>query len=144
MRRFHRAKNKKDVIDALFREGKGPFSQIWQIIIFATCLGVRIGKREELGECDSSVAIPASVFSNNCQSWPGIAYLIGLVEMRDPSILNPDEETDESRIKIMEEYANAGLEEMRLQLESSEYCLDGIIQLLKKYSDDSSVESDLI
>jgi dnd system-associated protein 4 len=144
MRRFHRAKDKQEVIDALFANGKGPFSQIWQIIIFATCLGFRLGRREPLGECDSSVAIPPSVFLNNCPSWPGLGYLISLVESTDPHILNMDDATDEKRIILLEEYANAGLAIIREEVEGKDYSLDGIIQLVNKYLDSNKSETDSI
>jgi dnd system-associated protein 4 len=95
MRRFNRSRNKQGVIDALLGNGNGIFSHIWQVMIFAASLGCKIGKREPLQDVDSSVAIPSSVFSNNCQSWPGIVYLINLVTSSDPSSLNSDEATDD-------------------------------------------------
>jgi dnd system-associated protein 4 len=144
MRRFHRAKDKQEVIDKLFANGKGPFSQIWQIIVFATCLGYKMGRKEPLGDCDSSVAIPPSVFLNNCASWPGLGYMINLVESKDPHILNMDDSTDEKRITLLEEYANAGLAKMREELEVKDYSLDGIIQMIHKYLDHNKSETDSI
>lgn len=144
MRRFHRAKDKQEVIDKLFANGKGPFSQIWQIIVFATCLGYRLGRKEPLGECDSSVAIPPSVFLNNCASWPGLGYLINLVESTDPHILNMDDSTDEKRILLLEQYANAGLSKIREELEGKDYSLDGIIQMIGEYLYNNKSETDSI
>lgn len=130
MRRFNRATNKRDVIERLLASNGGAFVQIWQIIIFAACLGFKHGRREPLGEVDSSVAIPPSVFANNCSSWPGIVYLVSIVDSSDANVLNSDETTDENRMKILEEYANGGLEMMRESLEPRDYSLDSICQIL--------------
>jgi dnd system-associated protein 4 len=141
MRRFNRSKNKQSVIDSLLAGESGPFSQIWQIMIFSACLGYKIGKREPLNEVDSSVAIPASVFSNNCQSWPGLVYLINLVSSSDPASLNSDDASDDLRMKVLEEYANAGLSYIREKLESRSYSIDSVLQLLQENSREASVSS---
>jgi dnd system-associated protein 4 len=134
MRRFNRSRTKQGVIDSLLGNGDGIFSHIWQVMIFATALGCKIGKREPLQEVDSSVAIPSSVFSNNCQSWPGIVYLINLVTTSDPGALSSDEATDDMRMRIMEEYANAGLTYIKEKLESRSYSIDAVLQLLQEHS----------
>jgi dnd system-associated protein 4 len=130
MRRFNRATDKRDVVEKLLSSNGGAFSQIWQIMIFAACLGVKIKRKEALGDTDSSVAIPPSVLANNCSSWPGLLYLINIVETSDPNILNSDESADESRMRLLEEYANGGLAFMRENLETKEYSLDSVCQLL--------------
>ena len=144
MRRFHRAKDKQPIIDALTGTERGPFSQIWEIMVFSTCLGFRLDRREPLGDTDSSVAIPPSVLMNNCASWPGLGYLINLVVSSDPHILNMDNVTDEKRIKILEEYANAGLAYVRERLEAKEYSLDSICQLILEQMKPESAETDSI
>lgn len=144
MRRFHRAKDKQEVIDKLLANGKGPFSQIWQIMVFATCLGFRLGRKEPLADWDSSVAIPPSVFLNNCASWPGLNYLINLAEFKDPSVLNMDETTDEKRTALLEQYANAGLSKIRDELDGKDYSLDGIIQMISEYLYNFQSETDSI
>lgn len=130
MKRFNRAIDKRDVVERLLSSNGGVFPQIWQIMIFAACLGVKIKRRAPLGDTDSSVAIPPSVLANNCSSWPGLLYLINIVETSDPNILNSDESADESRMKLLEEYANGGLAFMRENLETRDYSLDSVCQLL--------------
>lgn len=130
MRRFNRAIDKRDVVDKLLVSNGGAFAQIWQIMIFAACLGVKTQRKVPLGETDSSVAIPPSVLANNCSSWPGIVYLINIVETSDPNILNSDEGADEVRMKLLEEYANGGLAFMKENLETKDYSLDSVCQLL--------------
>jgi dnd system-associated protein 4 len=130
MRRFHRDRDKQPVIDALIADGKGPFSQIWQVMIFASALGFRIQKKVPLKEADSNVAIPPSVFSNNCASWPGYAYLLNLVETSNPNVFNNDDSADERRIRLLEEYANGGLEHIRENLDSQNYSLDSVCRLI--------------
>lgn len=130
MKRFNRATDKRDVVEKLLASNGGAFPQIWQIMIFAACLGVKIQRKLPLGETDSSVAIPPSVLANNCSSWPGLLYLINIVENSDPNALNSDEVADEARMKLLEEYANGGLAFMRENLETKDYSLDGVCQLL--------------
>jgi len=130
MRRFHRDRDKQPVIDALIADGKGPFSQIWRIMIFASALGFRIQSRVPLKEAESNVAIPPSVFANNCSSWPGYAFLINLVDTSNPNIFNNDDAADERRIRTLEEYANGGLEYMRDNLDSQNYSLDSVCRLI--------------
>lgn len=130
MRRFHRDRDKQLVIDALIADGKGPFSQIWQVMIFASALGFRIQKKVPLKETDSNVAIPPSVFLNNCASWPGYAFLLSLVETSNPNVFNNDDSADERRIRLLEEYANGGLEHMRENLDSQNYSLDSVCRLI--------------
>ena len=141
MRRFNRATDKRDVIEKLLSNNGGAFSQIWQIMVFAACLGFKLGRRVALSETESSLAIPPSVFSNNCSSWPGIIYLVSIVESGDASVLNADEATDEIRMKVIEEYANGGLEVMREMLEPRGYSLDSICQIL---SEDMSSRQNII
>jgi len=133
MKRFHRAKDKQAVVDALCRNNK-PFSQIWQVMMFSCCLGIKVGRREPLGDSDSSVAIPASVFSNNVDAWPGIAYLINLVETSDPLILTADEETHDKRITTLEEYANGGLAYLAERLEATDYSFSSICTVVVEHS----------
>jgi dnd system-associated protein 4 len=130
MRRFHRDRDKQPVIDALIADGKGPFSQIWQVMIFASALGFRIQKKIPLKEADSNVAIPPSVFSNNCPSWPGYIYLLNLVETSNPNVFNNDDSADERRIRLLEEYANGGLEYIRDNLDSHNYSIDSVCRLI--------------
>ena len=130
MRRFHRARDKQAVIDGLIANGKGAFSQIWQVLIFAACLGWKIKRREPLAETDASVAVPPSVLQNNCACWPGLAHLVALADIKEPHVLNADEAADEARIKRLEEYANGGLSFIQEQLEPSAYSIGSVSAFL--------------
>jgi len=130
MRRFHRARDKQPVIDAVIANGKGAFSQIWQVLIFAACLGWKLQRREPLAESDASVAVPPAVLANNCACWPGLSYLIALVDMKEPTVLSADDTADDTRIKALEEYANAGLSYMQEQLEPSAYSIGSVASFL--------------
>lgn len=134
MRRFNRSADKRSVIDQLTSSNGGAFAQIWQVMIFAACLGVHLGRKVPLGDLDSGLAIPASVLTNNCPSWPGLLYLVGLVETSDPTILNQDEATDERRMKLIEEYANGGLAYLAETLESRSFSLDSVCQMIAEMS----------
>lgn len=130
MRRFHRARDKEAVIEGLIGNGRGAFTQIWQVLVFAACLGWKERKREPLGDSDASVAVPPSVFANNCPSWPGLIYLISIVQSEEPSVLSSDDDADEARIRLLEEYANGGLAYLAERLEPSSYSVGSVAAFL--------------
>ena len=144
MRRFHRARDKEAVIDAIIANGKGAFSHIWQVLIFASCLGWKLKRCEPVTDSDASVAVPPSVFLNNCACWPGLAHLIALVDMKEPHALNADEAADEKRIKLLEGYANGGLSYMQERLEPSAYSIGSVSSFLVEHMLSSTGSSDSI
>lgn len=108
MRRIHRAKDKEEIIQSLTHESTGAFKEIWRLLLFAAVLGFKLGKREALAEVDTGRGIDQSSFGNS-PSWPGILYLIGLVENSTTDLLASSEEAESARIQMFEEYANGGL-----------------------------------
>lgn len=115
MKRIHRAKDKAEVIDALTTELEiqgvktpPPFKEIWRLLMFCAALGFREGKREPLHSVDQGKGIDQSSFGNS-PAWPGILYLMGLVETGGTQPLAATEDAEGFRIQLFEEYANAGL-----------------------------------
>jgi dnd system-associated protein 4 len=129
LRRVQRATDKEDVIRDLHQGGKGFFQEIWQIYLFAAALGILSDKREPLGAVESGKGIDERVFSKS-PVWPGLLHLMAIVEKQQPDILFVDADNNEFQIKLLEEYANAGLAILRTELESSTYNLDSIVKLI--------------
>lgn len=129
MRRIRRASDKEDVIERLSKKSDTLFTDIWRLLLFAATVGLQANKREPIEQSDSGKAIDYTYFSG-CPAWPGLVHLMGLVESRDPKVLNPDQDQMDYRIALFEEYANAGLRMLREAGESRDYSLDSILGLM--------------
>ena len=100
MKRIHRAPDKKRIIETLTADGTAAFREIWRLLLFAAALGFKNGRRDPLVNVDSGDAIRQELFGNN-PAWPGILYLIGLVETGGIDMLMATEESEDQRIKSM-------------------------------------------
>lgn len=136
VRRIYRATDKEEIIVALTGSKLGVFREIWRLLIFSAQVGIRNNKREPLVSTDSGKGIDQSTFGN-CPAWPGILYLIGLVEADDATILAGSPDAEEQRITAFQEYANGGLALLEQFFRSRVVDLDGILafvdsQMMKK------------
>jgi dnd system-associated protein 4 len=108
MRRIQRAIDKEPTVKAL-TDGEQPcFREIFRLLIFSAMLGFKLERREPLDKVDSGKAVPEAYFTNS-PVWPGLLYLIGLVETSSTSVLQGTDEADDNLAKVFEEYANGGL-----------------------------------
>ncbi|MBV9385528.1 MAG: DNA phosphorothioation-associated protein 4 [Chroococcidiopsidaceae cyanobacterium CP_BM_ER_R8_30] len=104
----------------------GPFQTFVDIMVFAAALGAKRKKRVPLVEFAKDLdPIRRDYFDNHkCDL---VINLLAISETQDQKILAQDEESDEQRITIFEEYANGGLEilqdELRGAVEYSEQIL---------------------
>jgi dnd system-associated protein 4 len=130
MRRVQRATDKEEVIKRLTVGDKPYFKEIWRLIMFAAMVGYRHGRREKLGSFDSGKGIDAAIFGNSQPAWPGILYLLALVETNSHTILQSGEDQDNQKIEIFEEYANGGLSLLKEKLDAASYTLDGLLDLI--------------
>jgi dnd system-associated protein 4 len=119
MRRIQRAKDKAEIIERLTSESKVDglvlqplFKEIWRLLLFSALVGFKAQKREALEPVDQGKGIDQSSFGNS-PAWPGILYLMGLVEAEDTAMLASSDEADTNRIQMFEEYANGGLSILR-------------------------------
>jgi dnd system-associated protein 4 len=130
MRRVQRANDKEEVIKRLTVGEKPYFKEIWRLILFAAMVGHRHGRREKLGAYDSGKGIDAAIFGNSQPAWPGVLFLMALVETNSHTILQSGEDQDNEKIAIFEEYANGGLSLLRERLDAASYSLDGLLDLI--------------
>jgi dnd system-associated protein 4 len=130
MKRIHRATDKKRIIDTLTSDGTAVFREIWRLLLFSAALGFKNGKREPLTNVDSGDAIRQELFGN-CPAWPGILYLIGLVETGGTDVLMATEEAEDQRIKAFEEYANGGLAILDEHFKSGNSNLDALLNFIQ-------------
>lgn len=126
-RRIPRSDTQNEVIEKLVRNKEGSdrekekkklFSEIWELLIFASALGYHLGSPLPLKDADgnddanSSKSIDNETFKS-CPDWPGYLYLLSLVNTRDSDCLNETEDHDFNRVEVFAEYANAGLDHIR-------------------------------
>ncbi len=132
-RRIQRATDKEETIKLLTQGAQAPFKEIWSLMLFAAMLGYKEGCREKMSAVDTGKGIDVRYFSNS-PAWPGLVYLLSLVVTREAEALTGEQDKEEARLVIFEEYANGGLSVLRDKLESSGYSLDSLCQLVATYS----------
>lgn len=130
MKRIHRASDKKRIIEALTSDGTPAFREIWRLLLFAAALGFKNGRRERLVNMDSGEAIRQELFGNS-PAWPGILYLMGLVETSATDVLMASEEAEDQRIKVFEEYANGGLAILEDHFRAGNCNLDSLLNFIQ-------------
>ncbi|MEP0857888.1 DNA phosphorothioation-associated protein 4 [Trichocoleus sp. DQ-U1] len=111
--RIRIAKDKADLVQGLVASDSttGPFQTYADAIAFAAALGAKRRKRSPLGEISKREpgAIALEVFVS--RGTDRVIQLLSIAETKDIKILSPtDENSEEQRIRIFEEYANGGLE----------------------------------
>lgn len=141
-KRIHRARDKEGIINSLMDEKVGVFKEIWRLLIFAAQIGMQEGSRTPLGSVDSGKGIDQSTFGN-CPSWPGLNYLMALVEEDSADSLAGSADAEERRLVIFQEYANAGLTVLQDFFQDRIVDLDGLLSFIDERSKDKAQEVDL-
>lgn len=86
VKRILRASDKEQLIEELMSTRVGIFKEIWRLLLFAAQVGMQGNKKEPLRSVDPGKGIDQSTFGSSA-SWPGILYLIGLVEAGESQVL---------------------------------------------------------
>jgi len=133
MKRIHRASDKEEIIKALTSEQIGVFREIWKLLLFAAQLGVSNQRREPLLSVDTGKGIDQGTFGN-CPSWPGIAYLMSLVETEKSESLSGTSDAEDNRISVFQEYANGGLSVLQDYFKERSIDLDGLLSFIEAQS----------
>lgn len=131
MRRIHRDLKREKFVQALTTGDRPCFSEIWRLLLFAAMLGAKLGRRLPLGQSDAGKAMMGQYFSN-CPAWPGLLYLLGLVETDSAELLHPSESAEDQLVKLFEEYANAGLDHMQQELRGKEPSQTRLVDMLNR------------
>jgi len=139
VRRVHRGLDKEDLVKLLTSGDRAPFKEIWRLLLFSAMLGFKNGLRIPLGDTDAGRAIPDTYFAN-CQSWPGIFFLFGLVETDATDVLLASETSEELLITIFEEYANGGLSLLQDRIGKTSATVENIVSLIIEESVSSDLE----
>jgi dnd system-associated protein 4 len=130
IKRIHRSVDKEDLIKSLTSEQVGVFKEIWKLLLFAAQVGVSTKRREPINKFDFGKGIDQSTFGN-CPSWPGIIYLLSLVETEKSDSLTGTPDAEDIRIAIFQEYANGGLSVMRDFFKDRPLDFDGVLAFIE-------------
>ena len=132
------AKDKAELVKSLRAEGADdttkPFQTYAEVLVFAAALGAKRDRREPFGEFSKKDPdpIPYDVF----RKYDKVVKLLAVAATKNPRILADNEEAEDSRIKIFEEYANAGLEIIDNELKGSVDHLERVLLFLSSERDD--------
>jgi dnd system-associated protein 4 len=127
-KRIHRAKDKEAIIADLTSQEFGVFKEIWRLLIFAASLGFNSGQREALEAVDQGKGIDQATFGNS-PTWPGLLYLFAINETQSEEVMRATEEAEDVRIRVFEEYANAGLSILRDHFTKKDFDITNLIEL---------------
>ncbi|MBW4675537.1 MAG: DNA phosphorothioation-associated protein 4 [Desmonostoc geniculatum HA4340-LM1] len=120
--RIRVAKDKAELVKSLVasKDTTGPFQTYVEVMVFAAALGVKYKKRVPLGETTKREPSPIPQENFASLGYDLIIKLLGINETQDINILSSREEQDEDRrTQIFEEYANGGLEILQNELRGS-------------------------
>jgi dnd system-associated protein 4 len=119
-----------------------PFQTYVEVLVFAAALGFRYHRKTPLGEiCRKE---PDPIPRENFREHEKTIDLLAVVDSQDPKILSKTEECEERRIRIFEEYANAGLAIIGDRLDGIFNYSDNILLLLDSERQASKPDSDEI
>ncbi|OYD88592.1 DNA phosphorothioation-associated protein 4 [Nostoc sp. 'Peltigera membranacea cyanobiont' 213] len=120
--RIRVAKDKAELVKSLVasKDTTGPFQTYVEVMVFAAALGVKYKKCVPLGETTKREPSPIPQENFASLGYDLIIKLLGITETKDINILSSREEQDEDkRTQIFEEYANGGLEILQNELRGS-------------------------
>lgn len=86
-----------------------------------------------MGDVESGEAIRQDSFANN-PVWPGILYLMSLVATNGTEVLKANEDAEDERISLFEEYANGGLAILQEEFESGEEGIGDLISFIETHT----------
>jgi dnd system-associated protein 4 len=155
-KRIPRSETQSEVISHLVRDKEGAdkdkekmkyFSEIWELMIFASAIGYHQGELRPLVDANgvedasSGKSIDQDTFKG-CPDWPGYIYLLSLARTGKSDCLNATEECDLERVETFSEYANAGLDLLRREAFYGYKTLEFAQKLMELSDDGSSQDSE--
>ena len=141
-KRIQRAKDKQDIIDALLSDDLGVFKEIWRVLLFAAQVGFKNRTRETLKSVDTSKGIDQGTFGNS-PVWPGILYLMALVETENTDCLSGTIEAEDIRVSVFQEYANGGLGIIKSFFADRPVNLEGLLAFIDTQREEKNVKPNL-
>ncbi|MBD2250739.1 DNA phosphorothioation-associated protein 4 [Nostoc parmelioides] len=120
--RIRVAKDKAELVKSLLasKDTTGPFQTYVEVMVFAAALGVKYKKRVPLGETTKREPSPIPQENFASLGHELIIKLLAINETHDIEIISSrEEEYEDKRTEIFEEYANGGLAILETELRGS-------------------------
>ncbi|HLP90948.1 MAG TPA: DNA phosphorothioation-associated protein 4 [Nostocaceae cyanobacterium] len=128
------AKDKAELVKSLVasKDTNGPFQTYVDVLIFSASIGAKHKKRVALGDISKRDPDPIPQEHFITRGYDTLIKILALVESKDINIISSNEENyDDQRIQIFEEYANGGLEILQTEIRGSVDYLDRLLLILK-------------
>lgn len=142
MRRIQRATDKEAIVKAMTDGDQPCFREIFRLLIFASMLGRKLGRREPLGPIESGKGVPDAYFTNS-PVWPGLLYLHGLVETSSTHLLQGSPQAEDELATIFEEYANGGLAFLKERFDGKDVDVVSMVDLITELSAEGALKPNL-
>jgi len=144
--RIRVAKDKAELVKSLTSAdgGTGPFQTFADVIVFAAALGVKYKKRVPLGEISKREPAPIGQEHFLIKGYDLVIKLLAMIEFQDLSILSINNDNYENqRLRLFEEYANGGLEILQNELRGAIDYSDRLLLILvnERFHKESEAES---
>ncbi len=110
-----------------------PFQSYADALVFAAALGMKRGVRKPIAEYSKSIdPIRQDIFYS--KGYDQVINLLAITSSNNPKILASTEQAEEDRIRIFEEYANAGLEVLARALKGvvNDYYTEALLTFLNE------------
>lgn len=137
------AKDKAEFVKALISTdgSTGSFQTYVDVIVFAAALGAKYKKRVPLGEISKREPSPVLQEQFVVRGYDTVINLIAIVETENIKVLSlSEDQINEKRNHIFEEYANGGLEILRTEFRGAVDYLERILLILSSERTDHEKE----
>jgi dnd system-associated protein 4 len=137
------AKDKADLLKALraTEDTPGPFQSYADALVFAAALGMKRGRREPITEYSKVIdPIRQDIFYG--KGYDQVINLLAVTSGNEPRILASTDEAEEERVRIFEEYANAGLELLAGALKGSVNYTESLLIFLSTERETKDAQED--
>ncbi len=126
------ARDKAEFIRALKNSEtpSAPFQTYADIVTFAAVTGAKRKRREPLEKISMKDPDPIPQDQFFTRGYESIINLLAILSNGDPKVLASKEEAEDQRLRIFEEYANAGFRILRDELSGSENYTKQILLIL--------------
>ncbi|AFY48439.1 dnd system-associated protein 4 [Nostoc sp. PCC 7524] len=140
------AKDKAELVKSLVtsKDTTGPFQTYVEVMVFAASLGFKYKKRVPLGETTKREPSPIPQENFASLGYELIIKLIAVNETQDIEIISSrEEEYEDKRTQIFEEYANGGLEILESELRGAvDYSERLLLSLISEKQTKDSLEEE--
>ncbi|MFT3868435.1 MAG: DNA phosphorothioation-associated protein 4 [Nibricoccus sp.] len=148
-RRIEYAKQYEDFVQNLVRgdDTTGPFENKARCLTYAAAFGASYGKNDgrlPLPAKSSERAEPIRYDVFHSSGFEDLICSLAVFATGDLKILENSETAADRRITIFEEFANRGLEKLKIELTGETNLTEGLMLILKKQRTDASSKTDAI